>query len=193
MCVDGTGKVDAVTILDVGPDVRAFGTLSAQSARRWKLSPFLVRGKPVRACGTVLTAYPGERLSPSDRSPMAAYPPPPAAPPPAPVQGGSDMPHTLPPQTLEALRLGARERMEPDEATKVELAKPGSRPLVGVFKLCVSATGTITSVSILKSSGFEAYDQKITRAMATWAYTPFEVNGKPVPVCTAITVRYPST
>jgi hypothetical protein len=27
--------------------------------------------------------------------------------------------------------------------------------------------------------------------MATWAYKPFEVNGKPVSVCTAITVLSP--
>ena len=79
ICVDLKGNVDAVTILDVGPDVPEFGAMSEKAVRRWKLQPFLVRGKPVRACGTVVTAYPASRVGPGDRVIPNAYPPPPPA------------------------------------------------------------------------------------------------------------------
>jgi hypothetical protein len=63
--------------------------------------------------------------------------------------------------------------------------------LIGSFKLCLTVAGEIGSVTQLKSTGFGAYDQKILRTIrGEWRYKPFEVNGKAVPVCTAVTFIY---
>lgn len=38
--------------------------------------------------------------------------------------------------------------------------------------------------------GVAAYDAKIAAELAKWRYSPYEVDGKPVPVCTAVTFSY---
>jgi hypothetical protein len=43
---------------------------------------------------------------------------------------------------------------------------------------------------MMKSTGFENYDQKIVQAMHDWRYRPFLHDGKPTPVCTAATFVY---
>ena len=50
--------------------------------------------------------------------------------------------------------------------------------------------GAVNTLNVLKSSGFPAYDQKITREMRNWRYRPYMINGKPAPVCTAVTFIY---
>jgi len=47
---------------------------------------------------------------------------------------------------------------------------------------------------MLKSTGFPAYDSKIqTKIRGEWRYKPYNVNGKAVPVCTAVTFIYNQT
>jgi hypothetical protein len=46
----------------------------------------------------------------------------------------------------------------------------------------------------MKSTGFPAYDETImSRIRGEWRYRPFQVNGKPVAVCTAVTFIYSQT
>ena len=69
----------------------------------------------------------------------------------------------------------------------------GKDKLVGAFKLCLATTGSVSSVTMLKSSGFPDYDAKILREMRTvWRYQPYTVDAKAVPVCTAVTFIYAS-
>jgi hypothetical protein len=42
----------------------------------------------------------------------------------------------------------------------------------------------------LKGTGFANYDTIIETGMARWRYKPYQVNGKAVPVCTAVTFIY---
>jgi len=51
--------------------------------------------------------------------------------------------------------------------------------------------GAVTSVKMLKGTGFPAYDNKIQSKMnGEWKYKPYAVNGRAVPVCTAVTFIY---
>jgi hypothetical protein len=44
---------------------------------------------------------------------------------------------------------------------------------------------------MVKSTGFPAYDSKISNTIhGEWRYRPYNVNGKAVPVCTAVTFIY---
>jgi len=55
----------------------------------------------------------------------------------------------------------------------------------------LTVSGSIASVTQLKSTGFAAYDNKIMGKMRNeWRYKPYMVNGKAVPVCTAVTFIY---
>ncbi|MGE3545640.1 MAG: energy transducer TonB, partial [Kofleriaceae bacterium] len=72
-----------------------------------------------------------------------------------------------------------------------KIVASGHRRVIGSFKLCIDASGKIISVSRLRSTGFVGYDATIINTIRnTWSYRPFTVNGKPVPVCTAVTFIY---
>jgi len=92
---------------------------------------------------------------------------------------------------LEGSRIAGEKMIAPDDVTKTEIARSGKDRIVGSFKLCLTIDGSISSVNTLKSTGFTAYDAKIQGKMRSeWRYKPYNVNGKPVPVCTAVTFIY---
>ena len=114
----------------------------------------------------------------------APPPPPPPPPPPAP-------PQNVPPTMLEGSRIAGEKQISPDDVTKTEIQRSGKDRVIGSFKLCLTVAGDINAVNMLKSTGFPAYDNKILSTIrGTWRYKPYNVNGKPVPVCTAVTFIY---
>jgi len=114
----------------------------------------------------------------------APPPPPPPPPPPAP-------PQNVPPTLLEGSRVAGDKMIVPDDVTKTEIQRSGKDKIIGSFKLCINAGGAVTSVKMLKSTGFPAYDGKIQSKMnGEWKYRPYAVNGRAVPVCTAVTFIY---
>jgi protein TonB len=114
----------------------------------------------------------------------SAPPPPPPPPPPAP-------PQNVPPTLLEGSRIAGEKHIIPDDVTKTEIMRSGKDKVIGSFKLCLDVGGKITSVTQLKSTGFPAYDNKILGKMrGDWKYKPYAVNGRAVPVCTAVTFIY---
>jgi len=114
----------------------------------------------------------------------APPPPPPPPPPPAP-------PQNVPPTMLEGSRIAGEKQIFPDDVTKTEIKRSGKTRIIASFKLCLSQGGAVNSVKMLKSSGFPAYDRKIQQKMrGEWRYRPYLVNGKAVPVCTAVTFIY---
>jgi protein TonB len=114
----------------------------------------------------------------------APPPPPPPPPPPAP-------PQNVPPTLLEGSRVSGEAKISPDDVTKTEIQRSGKDRVIGSFKLCLTTTGAISNVTMLKSTGFPSYDSKIQGKMRSeWRYKPYMVNGKAVPVCTAVTFVY---
>jgi protein TonB len=107
------------------------------------------------------------------------------APPPPP-----EKPKIVPQVALDKQFLSGERQITPSEEVKNAIRRDGLTRVVGTFKMCVSAGGNISSIDTLKSTGYPAYDRKITGAMRGWQYRPFRVNGKPVPVCTSITFIY---
>lgn len=99
-------------------------------------------------------------------------------------------PGNVSPAALERLRSGGETNILPDDDTKIAIAKAGKTKVVGLFKLCVDTSGAIASIDRLKSTGFAAYDQLIEQKIHDWRYKPFLIDGKPAPVCTAVTFIY---
>jgi TonB family protein len=114
---------------------------------------------------------------------VTAAPPPPPPPPPAP-------PQAVAPSILEGQRLTGDKNIVPSAAAKAEIERSGKDKVIGSFKLCVSTSGQVTTVSMLKSTGISAYDNELESGVRTWSYKPFLVNGKATPVCTAVTFIY---
>ena len=117
---------------------------------------------------------------------VVGAPPPPPPPPPPPTP-----PQTVAPTALEASRISGDKNIAPDDVTKTEINRSGKDRLVGSFKLCITVDGAISQVNMIKSTGFPAYDSRISSKIhGEWRYKPFNVNGKAVPVCTAVTFIY---
>jgi TonB family protein len=86
--------------------------------------------------------------------------------------------------------LTLRRAQRGDEAAWRALIERHQVAVHAVIKLCVDATGKVARVILLKSSGYPAYDEKIVTETKGWKYKPYVVDGKPVPVCTALTFIY---
>ena len=91
---------------------------------------------------------------------------------------------------LEGQRVAGNKHIVPSDVTKTEIQRSGKDKVVGSFKICITLDGAVSSINMLKSTGFGAYDAKIQGEMRQWRYRPYMVNGKAVPVCTAVTFIY---
>ena len=64
--------------------------------------------------------------------------------------------------------------------------------LWGLFKICVSAQGAVTSVNVMKPAD-PLVDNDWMAKMKLWKYKPYSVNGRPVPFCTPVRVQVTAT
>jgi eukaryotic-like serine/threonine-protein kinase len=134
------------------------------------------------------------------RSPVTSQPPPPApeiVPPPTPAAEPPPAapapvaPQVVAPTALDANRIAGDKSIVPDATTMAAIGRSGQTTLVSSYKVCVSAEGHINTATLLRSSGFPAYDAKIqTTIRKEWRYKPYMINGKATPVCTALRFIY---
>jgi protein TonB len=108
-----------------------------------------------------------------------------------PTPAAPRVPRVVPPAALEATRIAGEPRIVPDDVTKTSIQRAGRSELTGTFKLCLTSDGAVASVTVLRPTGFDDYDRRITSTIQReWRYRPFVVDGQPAPVCTAVTFRY---
>lgn len=109
--------------------------------------------------------------------------PPPPPPPPPP-------PRNVPPTELERNRVAGVKEIAPDAETRAKMIADKKAKVVGSWKLCLDREGTPTTVLVLKSTGYKAYDDAIAAGVRGWRYKPYTVDGRAVAVCTAVTFIY---
>ena len=213
VCLDAKGTVKATVTEATTPEI---GAVFLAATSDWTFDAFVSGKTAMPVCSQSLLTYPAAKAPKIELLPQwevpsvwivdgegveggevggvigdewtpgigfGNAPPPPPPPPPAP-------PQNVPPTLLEVNRTSGSKLVAPDAKTVAEIEKAGKDKVIGSFKLCVKETGTVWSVSQLKSTGFAAYDQKIEREMRTWTYKPYQINGKAAPVCTAVTFIY---
>jgi len=138
---------------------------------------------------------------PEARPAVVTPPPTPApqnVPPPAPPDAGvapapvaAVAPQIIPPNALDANRIAGEKVIAPDETTMDAIGRSGTDKLISSYKVCITAEGSVSTVSPLRSTGFPAYDAKIQNTIRRdWRFRPFVVNGKVTPVCTALRFIY---
>lgn len=59
-----------------------------------------------------------------------------------------------------------------------------------LLKVCVSATGTVDSVDIAKSSGFVRLDRSANDTVERWRFHPARKGGAPVAMCYQLPIRF---
>jgi TPR repeat protein len=186
MCVDRSGWVDGTRIERSTPLTAAYARAVLAATATWRFTPFLARGKPVRVCAIKTFSdspepQAGHREQPANLAPMAE----PGGPPP-----------DVPPTALAAFRITGQLNIVPDDATKTALARAALATaqrvrVVGSFKLCISSSGRIQTITTLKSTGVPVYDSKLLHDMREGLrYRPFLLAGVPSPVCTVVTFIY---
>jgi TonB family protein len=116
-----------------------------------------------------------EGEQPSHSSPPPSSPPPPAA------------AKIVSPSALEKLRIAGVREIPPDLETKAQISADRSGKVAATLKFCIATDGAVWVASLMKSSGYKAYDEKLAKEMKTWKFNPFLINGKPTPACTAVT------
>jgi len=146
-----------------------------------------VPSPPVPAAPPASTPPPPQQVAtatPASQT-VAALPQAPAPPtPPAP-------PQTVAPTALDANRIAGEKDIVPDERTQSDIFRSGVEKVIGSYKVCISAEGSVSAVSQLKSTGFPTYDATILDTIRSkWRYRPFIVNGKAAAVCTAVRFIY---
>jgi periplasmic protein TonB len=109
------------------------------------------------------------------------------APPPPPR---AQEPQIVPQVALEQQRIAGEKNILPPDEVRLQLRRDGKDRVVAVVKMCLNASGNVSDLKLLKSSGYDAYDRKIRSTMQGWRYRPFMVNSKAVPVCTSVTFIY---
>ena len=117
-------------------------------------------------------------------APPAAVAPLPSAVAPAPVKVAQVSPRLL------SSRLGQSQLLTnpASEASRVHL--PAGLERMGetfsaVVNICVTATGSVSKVNILRSAG-PALDPQIASALSRWRYRPLLEEGQPTPFCYAL-------
>ena len=56
----------------------------------------------------------------------------------------------------------------------------------GLFKVCVSELGEVSSVAVVRSTGEFAIDERWTRTIKTWRYETHCVDNRPSQFCTPL-------
>jgi protein TonB len=94
------------------------------------------------------------------------------------------------PTVLRGMRIAGETQIHPSDVVKTAMLHEGHARSTSVFKTCVGAGGEVTSVAMLKSSGYPEYDGALVAALRGWRYKPYQIGGEAVPVCGIVTFIY---
>jgi len=96
----------------------------------------------------------------------------------------------VPPTVLRGLRVSGETQIQPSDVLKTQIEREGKTALSAMFKVCVDASGTVSSVSQLRSTGYASYDDQLVAGIRAWRYRPYTANGVAIPVCGVVTFNY---
>jgi protein TonB len=120
----------------------------------------------------------------------------PVAPPPPPRELPKPPPPPPPtiidvaPQILKALRIRGETAILPPSEVRDQMYRSENYRTIASIKVCIATDGTVSSVRLVRSTTYPAYDEAITSAARRWVYRPYTVNGTPIPACGMVTFQY---
>jgi len=119
----------------------------------------------------------------------------PPAPPPLPEIPRPKEPeiHSVAPQILKGLRVSGETAIHPPRDVFEQMHRSGDRRTSAAILLCLAADGSVSSVTLKRSTRYAGYDEAILGAARRWRYRPYTVNGRPAPACGMVTFLYEIT
>lgn len=99
-------------------------------------------------------------------------------------------PPIVPPGVAKGLRISGNENIYPPEMVRVDMMHAGKDVVQATVQVCVSKSGTVDSVRLIKKTGFTAYDDVLSREIREWRYKPYLIGGRPSPMCTVAMIVY---
>jgi periplasmic protein TonB len=109
---------------------------------------------------------------------------------PEPVKASPPGPTPVAPMVLRGLRISGETQIQANDVVKTQMHRDGKDQVTAMFKVCLSARGDVSSLSMLRSSGYSAYDADLLAAIRAWRYRPFLVNTTAIPVCGVVSFIY---
>jgi TonB family protein len=97
---------------------------------------------------------------------------------------------TIPPNDLSLMRTSGNTQVLPSELTKNAMLRDAHMRSQGVVLVCVSETGSITSVKLIGSTKYPEYDARLVDAVHGWTYKPYAARGRALKVCGTVTFQY---
>lgn len=95
---------------------------------------------------------------------------------------------TVPAKLIEGHRISGESQIRPPDSVQAKMMGKAERRAVGTVHLCVDRAGAVRSLRVLRSTGYDEYDQRLISRMRDWRYRPYRLSGgAAVPVCTAVT------
>ncbi|HKA90814.1 MAG TPA: TonB family protein [Haliangiales bacterium] len=91
---------------------------------------------------------------------------------------------------LAALRISGDTQIRLPPSLLRSLSDQGVHRVDVMVRLCLSAAGTPETVEIVKSSGSAEADDRVRDGVRAWRYRPYTVNGRAVPACAGVLMRY---
>jgi len=171
-CIDADGNVTGEHVREASSPAaaRAFSAAVAD----WSFRPFAPTGQPLPVCAMVLVAKPLAEALAHLSIPMPTRTP--------------ENRIFIGPAQLH--RTKGNKLVVPDDESKLAIQKAGISRVIGTFQFCIDESGHVGDLALLRSTSVPPYDSKILRELSHWEFKPYIDDGKPVPVCTAVTFIY---
>ena len=188
-CLDVRGVVSRAAYH--GAASTTIGEAFLAATKDWTFKPFEHAGRTMAVCSLSLVTYPAaqapttETLPPSAALPYAKAPENlemasttvPEGPP----------PKTVPVSRLEKLRLAGSAYIDPDPETRADMVAAGKLSVTARIRYCIDTSGDVSKITMVKRSGFKAYDHKLVLAIGRWRFRPYMVNNVVVDICAVAT------
>ncbi|HLL24922.1 MAG TPA: energy transducer TonB [Kofleriaceae bacterium] len=101
-----------------------------------------------------------------------------------------EAPKLIPPAQMQALRIAGETQIHPSRVVKTQILADGNSKVIGNVKVCIDASGGVTSVGLLGSTRYPAYDDQLLAAVRSWRYRPYSIDGVAKPVCASVAFVY---
>jgi TonB family protein len=88
------------------------------------------------------------------------------------------------------LRTSGNDQIAAPNSVRQQMMRAVKNKVIGTVKLCVGTDGRVDSAKVLKSTGYDEYDDKLLSEMRAWKYRPYQHEGEATRFCTAITLVY---
>jgi len=98
--------------------------------------------------------------------------------------------HDVRPEILRGLRIRGETAIHPPREVFDEMYRGGDHETHATLQVCIATEGTVSSVKLVRSTRYAAYDEAIVAAARRWLYRPYTANGTPVPACGMVTFQY---